>query len=74
MSHDVSKRSLALTMMGVFFILQGVRVIGVELADAWESSTVSQPWHSRRGHDPSVISDEMIQNAVATILGHEKEE
>lgn len=35
-----------------------------EIANAWEHSMLAQPYHSRRGHDPAVITDQMISDAV----------
>lgn len=40
-----------------------------EIASAWEHSTVAQPYHSRRGHDPSVITDQMLSDAVQAVTG-----
>ena len=39
------------------------------IADAWEHSTVANPYHSRRGHDPAIITDQMITDAVQAITG-----
>ena len=39
------------------------------IADAWEPSTVANPYHSRRGHDPAIITDQMITDAVQAITG-----
>jgi len=39
------------------------------IADAWEHSMLAQPYHSRRGHDPAVITDQMIGDAVQAITG-----
>ena len=40
-----------------------------ELAAAWEHSTISQPYHGRRGHDPAIITDAMILTAVHEVSG-----
>ena len=37
------------------------------IADAWEHSTTANPYHSRRGYDPTVITDQMIGDAVQAI-------
>lgn len=39
------------------------------IADAWEHSMVANPYHSRRGHDPVIITDQMITDAVQKITG-----
>lgn len=39
------------------------------IASAWEHSMLAQPYHSRRGHDPVVITDKMISDAVEAVTG-----
>lgn len=37
------------------------------IASAWEYSKVGQPYHSRRGYDPSVLTDTAIRDAVIEV-------
>ncbi|VEI13207.1 hypothetical protein [Trueperella bialowiezensis] len=37
------------------------------IADAWETSLTEQPYHSRRGWDENIISDQLIRRAVRRI-------
>lgn len=39
------------------------------IAAAWEHSALTNPYHGRRGHDPAIITDQMIQDAVTTVAG-----
>ena len=47
---------------------------GQEIADAWAYSADANPWHSRRGYDSGIITDEMITNAVSAVLNPGQEE
>lgn len=40
-----------------------------EIANAWEHSMLAQPYHSRRGHDTAVVTDQMISDAVQAVTG-----
>ena len=35
-----------------------------DIEAAWHHSLTAQPYHSRRGHDESIITDQMILSAV----------
>ena len=35
-----------------------------DIEAAWHHSLASQPYHSRRGHDEAIITDQMILSAV----------
>lgn len=37
------------------------------VADAWETSLKDQPYHSRRGWDEQVISDQLLRRAVRRV-------
>ena len=38
-----------------------------DVEKAWEYSVGASPYHSRRGYDPAVITDQMILDAVRAI-------
>ena len=38
-----------------------------DIEQAWEYSMTSQPYHSRRGHDEAIITDQMILSAVQAL-------
>lgn len=38
-----------------------------EVAAAYEASLINLPYHSRRGYDPVIITDDMIRGAIAEL-------
>lgn len=54
---------------GEAFTSQNVLEIAArkEIADAWALSLEACPFHSRRGYDEAIISDQMIRRAVRAI-------
>lgn len=38
-----------------------------DIEGAWSHSLTAQPYHSRRGHDESIITDQMILSAVQAL-------
>lgn len=38
-----------------------------DIEQAWQHSMTSQPYHSRRGHDEAIITDQMILTAVQAL-------
>ena len=51
------------------FVCEHVRRLALDtgVLQAYESSLISFPYHSRRCHDPALITDEMIMGAVRAL-------
>ncbi len=59
------------TVFDYWYSLYGLLVASnSKIVNAWETSKNLYPYHSRRGHDPHIIKDETIKEAVVELVIH----
>lgn len=49
------------------WVTTNMLTIATHFESAWAHSMTAQPYHSRRGHDPAIITDAAIKTAVQAV-------